>query len=151
MARMHSKKKGKSGRKRPKSKTVPEWIDKKREDVEEIILQMSKEGGSPTAIGLALRDQYGIPTLKPLLGMPLTKFLKEKGVLAPYPDDLLLLIRKAVRVREHLKAHGKDRHNKVKLMHVESKIQRLVKYYTRQRRLPANWRYEPEKAALLVK
>lgn len=151
MARMHSKKKGKSGRTRPKTGALPAWVDAKPEDVQQSILQMAQEGLSPTAIGLTLRDQYAIPAVRPLLGMSLTAFLKKQGKLAVYPDDLINLIRKAVRMRGHMKTARKDRHNQVKLSHVESKIQRLVKYYTRSGRLPSTWRYDPEKAALLVK
>jgi small subunit ribosomal protein S15 len=34
---------------------------------------------------------------------------------------------------------------------MESRIRRLVKYYVREGVLPQGWRYEPKKAALLVK
>ena len=60
------------------------------------------------------------------------------------------LIKKAVRMQEHLKTR-RDIHNQVKLRHVESKIGRLVKYYAAKKRIPAGWRYDAEKAALLVK
>ena len=54
-------------------------------------------------------------------------------------------------MREHLRTNRSDRHNRTKLIHVESKIGRLVKYYTRNGRLPADWKYDPETAQLLVK
>ncbi len=151
MARLHSKKKGKAGRKRPKAKTTPEWLEIKPAEVEEAILQMTKEGMAPTAIGLRLRDNYAVPSVRALLGMTLNAFLKKQGKQATYPDDLLNLIRRAMKIRTHLKTSKKDNHNRVKLLHIESKIHRLVKYYTRNGRLPSDWRYEPEKAALLVK
>jgi small subunit ribosomal protein S15 len=52
---------------------------------------------------------------------------------------------------EHTKSSNKDVHNKVKLRHVESKIQRLVRYYVKEGVLPSGWKYERDKAALLVK
>lgn len=151
MARLHSKKHGKSGRKRPKAKVPPKWLEFSAEEVKEIIRDLVKKGTSPTMIGLILRDQYAIPAVKPILGKTLNAFLKEENLLPQYPDDLLNLIKKAVRMRNHLKNNKADVHGKVKLLHVESKIRRLVKYYVRNGRLPANWTYDPETAALLVK
>ena len=54
-------------------------------------------------------------------------------------------------MREHLRTNRSDKHNRTKLIHVESKIARLAKYYTREGVLPADWKYDPETAALLVK
>ncbi|MBM3309645.1 MAG: 30S ribosomal protein S15, partial [Candidatus Altiarchaeales archaeon] len=66
------------------------------------------------------------------------------------PEDLQNLIKKAVSLRKHLESHKKDFGNKHGLLLVESKIRRLVRYYTSEGRLPSGWRYEPEKAKLLV-
>jgi len=151
MARLYSKKKGKSGTKRPKPKANPEWVDAEPEEIKALILKMSKEGIPSAKIGMMLRDMYGVPSVRTLIGMTVGQFLKKEGAQPEYPEDLLSLIKKAVRMREHLKASKKDVKNKVKLGHVESKINRLVKYYSKKGRLPGGWKYEPEKAALLVK
>ena len=151
MARMHSKRKGKSRRTRPKANAPPAWLDKKPEEIKELIMNMNKEGLPSARIGLLLRDRYGLPSVRAASGMTISQILKKENKLPTYPDDLINLIRRAVGLREHLKVAGKDKQNKVKLMHIESKINRLVKYYTREGRLPTDWRYEPEKAALLVK
>ncbi len=151
MAKLHSKKHGKSGRKRPKAKVAPKWVDYSEKEVKEIINDLAKKGTSPTMIGTILRDQYAVPSVKALLGKTLNQYMKEENMLPQYPDDLINLIRKAVKMRNHLKANKADTHGKVKLSHVESKINRLVKYYTRSGRLPADWKYDAEKAALLVK
>jgi len=60
------------------------------------------------------------------------------------------LIKRAVGLHKHLKTNGTDIHNKSILRRTESKVKRLVKYY-RGKKLPANWKYDPEQAALLVK
>jgi small subunit ribosomal protein S15 len=151
MARLHSKKKGKSGSKRPKSKVAPEWAAAKSSEVKETVLKMAREGAMPAKIGLFLRDQQAIPNVRAALGMSLKQFLVKEKAASEYPEDLINLIRKAVRMSSHLKASKKDVHNKVKLGHVESKIQRLVKYYSSKGVLPAGWKYDREKAALLVK
>lgn len=151
MARLHSRKKGKSGTKRPKSGVVPEWVSADKAELRESIVKMAKEGTSAAKIGLYMRDQRGIPNLRAVLGMPLAAFLKKEKAASEYPEDLLALIRKAARMRSHLKASAKDVHNKAKLVHVESKISRLVKYYSSRGRLPKGWRYDQEQAALLAK
>ncbi len=151
MARLHSKKKGKSGTKRPKSRETPEWAPAKKDEIEEMILKMAREGVPPAKIGLILRDQHGIANLRAHLGMTLKAFLAKEKALGDYPEDLLNLIKKAVRITSHIKASKNDVHNQVKLGHVESKIQRLVKYYSSKGMLPPGWRYERDKASLLVK
>jgi small subunit ribosomal protein S15 len=151
MARLHSKKKGKSGTKRPRSNTAPEWTPLKEAEIKEAVLKMAREGVPPARIGLTLRDQHGVANLRSHLGMSLKAFLKKEKALGEYPEDLLNLIRKAVRMTSHIKESKNDTHNSVKLGHVESKIQRLVKYYSSKGLLPAGWKYEREKAALLVK
>jgi small subunit ribosomal protein S15 len=151
MARLHSKKKGKSGTKRPKSKSAPDWSEANASAVKESILKMAREGVPPSRIGLILRDQQAIPNVRAVLGMSLKQFLVKEKAASEYPEDLLNLIKKAVRMTSHIKASKKDVHNSVKLTHVESKIQRLVKYYSSKGEIPAGWKYDREKAALLVK
>jgi small subunit ribosomal protein S15 len=151
MARLHSKKKGKSGSKRPKTLTSPEWVAMKPADMKESILKMAREGVPPAKIGLILRDQHSVPNVRAILGMTLKQFLVKEKAATEYPEDLINLIKKAVRMSMHIKASKKDVHNKVKLGHVESKIHRLVKYYSSKGDIPSGWKYNREKAALLVK
>lgn len=151
MSKLHSGKKGKSGSRRPKSAASAKHVEVPKEQIEELILKMVKEGTPEAKIGLILRDKYTVPSVKSVLGISLSAFLKKRQALPEYPDDILNLIKKAMRVRNHLRTSKKDIHNKVKLLHIESKIHRLVKYYANSGRLPANWRYNPEQAALLVK
>ena len=148
---MHSKKKGKSGRKRPKDKTAPAWLEQKPEEIQERILHLRKEGVPPARIGQILRDQHAVPSIRAALGISMGRLLRKENVPLTYPEDLINLIRKAVRLQGHLKNAKKDRHNRTRLARTEAKIQRLVHYYTRVGKLPAGWRYDPEKAALLVR
>ena len=151
MARMHSKKGGKSGSKRPAVKVTPEWVEYSAHEVEDLIVKMGKENKRATEIGQILRDTYGVPSVQNLCGKPLSVILEENGVKQEYPEDLLNLIKRAVNMRDHLRTNRSDKHNRTKLIHVESKIGRLVKYYTKSGRLPADWVYDPTTAALLVK
>lgn len=151
MARLHSKKHGKSAPKRAKAKISPKWVEYNANEVKEIVIGLANKGIPSTTIGLILRDQYAVPSVKPLLGKTFAQFLKQENILPKYPDDLTNLIKKAIRMREHLKTNKSDIHGKVKLLHTESKIHRLAKYYIKSKRLPAGWKYNAESAALLVK
>ena len=148
---MHSKKRGKSSSKRPQIKVAPDWVKLNSKEIEELIVKMAKQGMNSTIIGLRLRDEYGIPNVRVICKKTITQIMKDNGIKIDYPDDLLNLIKKAVRVRKHLSENKRDIHNRIKLSHTEAKIKRLVRYYRRIGKLPADWVYDPDTAALLVK
>ena len=129
----------------------PEWIEYSNEEIEELILKLRKEGNSTSMIGIALRDQYGIPDVKLITGKKITKILEDHGQELKYPEDLMNLIRRAVNIREHLDENPKDLHTRRGLRIIESRIRRLVRYYVNDGVLPEGWRYDPRSAALLVK
>ena len=94
MSRIHSKRKGKSGSKRPQLSENPEWVPLQPSEIEERVLQMANEGMRPAMIGLRLRDQYGIPDVKLACGKTITQILKAKGVTSQIPEDLAALMRR---------------------------------------------------------
>ncbi|MBS7250305.1 MAG: 30S ribosomal protein S15 [Candidatus Freyarchaeota archaeon] len=151
MARMHSKSKGKSGSTRPPVLKPPEWFDRTPEWVTDKIIELGKAGQPPSMIGLILRDQYGVPLVKAIVGKSITQVLAENGLAPSMPEPLTNLIRKAVTIRKHLEENPKDLHSKRGLQETESKIHRLSKYYKRRKILPPDWRYEPERAATLIR
>ncbi len=150
MAKMHSKKKGKSRSKRPLRTSAPTWSEHSREEVVDLILKYQKEEYPPSMIGIILRDQYGIPSVKLVTGKKITQILKEHDAAPELPEDLVNLMRQAVNLRKHLEENPKDLHSRRGLQLCESKIRRLVKYY-RGKKLPEKWRYDPERAELLVR
>ncbi|MCK9151136.1 30S ribosomal protein S15 [Methanobacterium alcaliphilum] len=129
----------------------PDWVEYSNEEIEELILKLTKEGNSTSKIGIILRDQYGIPDVKLITGKKITKILEDHGQKPEYPEDIMNLIRKAVNIRDHLKENPKDLHTKRGLQVIESQIRRLGRYYVNEGVLPEGWRYDPQKAALLVK
>ncbi len=152
MARMQTRKHGKSkSRKPPLSELAAEASSEKKKEIEELIISYSKQGIEPAKIGQILKDKHGVKYVRPILGMRLGEFLEKQGITGPVPSDLLDLMRKAVNMRDHLASNHKDIHNKVKLVHVESKILRLEKYYKKEGKLPESWHYDPKQAALLIK
>lgn len=150
MARLHSGKHGRSGSVKPTGQRAPNWVRQSKEETLDLVEKLYKEGVPEPRIGLMLRDQYGIPSVKAVTGLTMSQILKEKGIAPKYPRDLIDLIKRAVGMRAHIKNNPRDTHNRTKLIHVESKIRRLVRYY-QGKKLPAKWAYSPEQAALLVK
>ncbi len=150
MARLHSRKRGKSGSKRIVGKELPADVIKP-DEIEKIILKLSKEGNNATTIGLILKTEHNVPSVRAVCNKTLTDILKDNGIKIEYPDDILTLIKKAVKIRKHLNGNKRDTHNRTKLIHIESKIRRLARYYTKKGKLPVNWKYNPDTAALIVK
>lgn len=119
-------------------------------EVEKLVVKLAKEGNSPSKIGLILRDQYAVPNVREVTGKTVKQILKEHGLVPKLPEDLANVIRKAVKLYNHLSKHKKDYKTRRALEIVESRINRLVRYYKRKGELPPEWRYDREKASLLV-
>ncbi len=144
MARMHSRKRGKHGSKRPAKKTAPSWILHDQKKVELLIAKLSKEGKSASQIGTLLRDTYGIPSVSALCGKSISAILKEKKLSPEMPDDLTALFRKYASVKKHIDTNKHDNTAGRGLQLTESKINRLVKYYKRTERIPETWKFEAD-------
>ncbi len=149
MARMYSRKRGKSGSKKPLKKKAP-WVTHKPAEIEELVVKMAKQGNQAAAIGITLRDQYGIPTTR-INGTKISAILIKHGLSPKIPDDVFNLMKKAVGLHAHLEKNSKDHTSKRGLEITESKIRRLAKFHTRNRILPPGWKYNLEQAKLLVK
>ena len=151
MARMHSGDKGKHGSKRPLSKKVPSWVELGAKEIEEIIVNQANAGQTPAEIGMVLRDQYGVPSVRMVTKTRVSDILAKHNLLPDVPRDLLNLIEKSVKLTKHMNENKKDTTSKRGYQLTVSKIRRLAKYYKRKGQLPADWRYTPQTAALLVK
>jgi small subunit ribosomal protein S15 len=141
MARIHVHTHGKSHSTRPTSKTSPPWLKQSQEQVSALVVKLSKDGLSPSEIGLNLRDHHAIPLVKPVVGKSMTDILADNNVKPDMPEDLEKLVTKALGLQKHLKVHNSDHRNVRSLELVEAKIHRLSKYYKRKDRLPQNWKY----------
>jgi len=141
MARIHSHRHGKSHQTRPPSRSSPNWVTTTADEARTVVLKLAKEGVSPSRIGQALRDDYGVPLVKPLVGKSLGSIMAEGKVAPKLPQDLQDLIERAHRVQKHLEVHGSDRKNVHSLELVEAKIYRLSKYYKEKGILPSDFKY----------
>ena len=142
--------KGRSHSTRPPKLVKPRWVKMRGEEVEELVVSLYRRGYPPSLIGVMLRDVYGIPLVRAVTGKKLTRILEERGLKPSVPEDLMNLIRRAMRVRRHLEEHPKDYHSKRGLQLIESKIYRLARYYKRKGVLPPDWKYKPERISIFA-
>jgi small subunit ribosomal protein S15 len=150
MARMHARRRGRSGSQRPLITENPAWVPLNKDEIEDIIIKMGKDGVASARIGLLLRDQHAVPDVKLATGRTVQDILIENDLQPTIPDDLVALMRTAINLQTHLQENRKDLANKRNLQMVESKIRRIVKYYKREGRLPADWQYSIANAELLI-
>lgn len=150
MARVYSRKKGKSGSSKPLVKKEQSWLRYKGREVELLITKLSKEGYRPSQIGIHLRDTYGIPDVKAVTEKKLTQILKDKGLLQRFPEDMLALMKKRVAIQKHMLGNKKDKTAVRGLEITDSKIRKLAKYYKDKGRIDASWNYNPDEIKLYL-
>lgn len=150
MARMYSRKRGKSGSVKPIKLSKPAWLEHSPKVVEQLVLKQAKNDVSPSMIGLILRDSYGIPDVKAITGKKILQILKEHNLNPKLPENLVSLIKKHIALMKHLEEFKKDKTAKRGEELVISKINRLVKYYKRKGVLAQDWKYDKSKAKLLI-
>ena len=141
------------------------WLKQTPAQVEEHICKLAKKGLTPSQvrkyscfcfgshfpqIGVILRDSNGVAQVKSVTGSKILRILKKNGLAPEIPEDLYMLVKKAVAVRKHLEKNKKDKDSKFRLILIESRIHRLARYYRTARKLPANWKYESSTASALV-
>ncbi len=148
LARIHSHRRGKSQSTRPSSKRSPTWVNFSQDEVVANIGRLSKEGLTPSQIGMRLRDEYGIPHTKTFLGKTIKEVLRESKSGGQVPEDLNRLVERAARLKAHLDSHHADRKNVRSLELLEAKIHRLSTYYKDHRELPNEWKYSVAVAQL---
>ena len=150
MARMHARRKGKSGSTRPVGREKPpEWSSLNPREVESRVIELAKSGKSTSEVGMVLRDQYAVPDVQLATGKKISKILESNNIKPEIPEDMRNLIGIALSLRKHLETNKKDLHNKRSLHLTESKIRRLTKYYVSNKKLPESWKYTPEQAKLM--
>lgn len=134
---------------RPTFKRTPSWITYSPDEVETLIVDMAKNEVPPSMIGVKLRDEYGIPLVKPLLGKSIQDILAEHDLAQEIPEDLDRLVKRARQLQYHLRQNPGDRKNVRSLELVEAKIHRLSKRYKRLGLMPSEWKYKSKIAQFI--
>ena len=107
-----------------------------------MVLKLSREGNSPSTIGVLLRDRYAVPLVRSITGKSVLEILGTTQKTEALPEDLSVLLKKADDLRRHLEKNRKDYVNKRSLAMIESKIHRLVKYYRATGQVRPDWQYK---------
>ena len=150
MARMFGHGHGISRSSMPYKKVPPKWLLIQPAKIVQTIEDLAKKGYKPSQIGVILRDNYSVPQSHLLTGAKILRILKKKGLAPEIPEDLYCLMKKAVSIRKHIERSKRDKDSKYRLILVESKIHRLVRYYKLTQQIAANWKYNYQTALALV-
>ena len=136
-------KKTRGARSRPKTlrRESPKWVKMSKKDVESLVVKLHSDGLSSAIIGMKLRDQHGIPSVKLATGKSIAQILKENRIKIEIPEDLSNLLKRIVVLQRHLRDNPKDEHNRRGLTLIEARIMRLARYYIRKGILPETWKY----------
>jgi len=150
MGRMYGPGKGMSSSVLPYARVAPGWVRSTAGEVEEMIVRAAKKGHLPSQIGALLRDTHGVPLVHGVTGGKILRMLKARGLAPEVPEDLYFLIKKAVAIRKHLDRNRTDVDAKFRLILVESRVHRLIRYYRRTKKIAPNLKYESTTASALV-
>ena len=148
MGRMHTHRHGKSHSIRPTTLHAPSWKTLSPKEIEELVVKYTKDGLTPSQIGIKFRDQHSIPLIKPITKKSIGEILEENGLKTEMPEDLQNIVKKAVGLQKHLKANKGDNRNVRSLELLEAKVHRLSVYYKRIGRIPKTWKYKSVVAQL---
>lgn len=135
---------GKSHSRRPISRRAPAWCKYGPEEVEAFVIKFAKDGTPPSKIGIILRDQYGIPLVKPIVGKSIKDIMESTGLKIGLPEDLNNLVARATTLQRHLAKNKADSVNKRSLELIVSRVYRLAKYYKAKEILPKDWKFKAE-------
>ncbi|MEK6825609.1 MAG: 30S ribosomal protein S15 [Nanoarchaeota archaeon] len=87
------------------TESKPEWVKLKPAEMEKLVIDLHKQGNTPSKIGIILRDQHGIPRAK-LLGKKITQILKEAKI--EDNSEQQRVKNKIANLEEHAKKHKHD-------------------------------------------
>lgn len=150
MSRIHSGRKGRSGSHRPYPVARPAWVTIETTEVIDQAVKLAKGGMSSAQVGTVLRDGYGVPSVRAVVGQRMTEILQSHGVKSDLPEDLQALLKRVVHLQRHLQGHPTDHSNQRGLSLMESRIRRLARYYRQRKMLPEKWSYSAAGAVLQV-
>jgi len=142
MGRLHTHNHGKAHSIRPIESKFSSWVKQDTKEIEDLVIKYTKDGLTPSQIGIKLRDQHAIPLVKPIINKTISDILDQNDLKSEIPEDLNNIVTKAVGLQKHLKSNKKDNRNRRSLELIEAKVHRLSMYYKKIGRIPENWKYK---------
>ena len=137
--RMYGPGKGISSQRSTYKRRAPSWIKLKPEDLQKQVGKLAEKYDA-LVVDVTLRDGFNVPQVKLVTGIKFLRILKKEGFAPSIPEVLYFFVKKAKSIQKHLDKNRNDRDSKFRLILVESRFHRLVRYYRRVRSLPANWK-----------
>ena len=119
-----------------------DWGKITPEQIGKLVVEMNKEGHNASQIGIKLRDEHAISSIKSVTGKNMKEFMEENGIKQEIPEDLEALVKRSLSLQNHLKSNKGDRKNVRSLELLEAKVHRLSKYYKKKNVIPKNWKYK---------
>ena len=95
---MHAPGKGMSSSALPYVRKAPNWLRLSKDEIVDSIMKLSKKGYRPSAIGVQIRDQYGVSQSKYVTGNKILRVLKAQGMAPEIPEDLYRLLKNTFKV-----------------------------------------------------
>jgi small subunit ribosomal protein S15 len=142
MGRLHTHNHGKAHSIRPIESKFSSWVKQDTKEIEDLVIKYTKDGLTPSQIGIKLRDQHAIPLVKPIINKTISDILEQNDLKSEIPEDLNNIVTKAVGLQKHLKSNKNDRRNIRSLELIEAKVHRLSMYYKKIGRISKNWKYK---------
>ncbi|MGV8152399.1 MAG: 30S ribosomal protein S15 [Candidatus Nanoarchaeia archaeon] len=105
----------------------PVWLKYTEEEVKAIVLKLADKGFTAEKIGLALRDQYGIPKVK-IYGLKIGRILKDENKFTE--PGLVNLKNKMKNIETHDKKNRGDRVAGRSLIITKAKLKKQNDYLT---------------------
>ncbi len=87
-------------------KQNPSWIKMKPKEIEELIINLAKEGHMPSRIGLILRDKHAIPKARTIISKTISEVLKEAKM--NFSQEGKLIEKKISSLKSHIEKNKKD-------------------------------------------
>jgi len=111
-------------------------------EIEELVLKLVEKDTPIAKIGLILKEEHDVPKAKYTTGK-IHKIL-EKNKISRFPDELQDLIKRATKLRGHLKKNHKDQTAKRGLNLTEAKLRKIASYLKKKGKLDKKWTYTPK-------
>ncbi len=103
----------------------PAWVKMTESELKKVIAELAKKYPS-SQIGMMLRDQYGIPTVR-IYGKKLNDYLKELGI--DVKEDLVNAEKKVDNLKDHMSNNITDKNSKHKLQKAQARLNIIKRYY----------------------
>ncbi len=101
----------------------PAWLKYTEEEVKAIVLKLANKGLTSEKIGLIMKDQYGIPSVR-LYELKIKRILKDKFI----EPTLINLEKKVGRINAHFKKNKHDKKSERALVITSAKLKKRQDY-----------------------